>query len=205
MPSSVPIHLKNQHGIAALKARIAILAIATVAALAAAIPLRAQEPTAAGLWQKLDEDTKKPVIWFLFVDRGGVFEGYAAKMFPEPGEDPNPVCTRCTDDRKGMPLLGLPMIRGMKRNGLRYEGGTILDPRDGNVYKAVMTLDPANGILILRGYLGFEFLGKNDIWHHVPDSQCAQIDKALLAKLKPPCAEAAKAAPKGKAKAPAPK
>ena len=94
------------------------------------------------------------------------------------------------------------MIRGMKRNGLRYEGGTILDPRDGSVYKAVMTLDPAKGILILRGYLGFEILGKNDIWHHVPDSNCAQLDKALLTKLKPACAEAAKAAPKAKPKAP---
>jgi hypothetical protein len=192
-----------------LKARIATLVVAAAATLATAwmvtVPSRAQEPTAAGLWQKLDEDTKKPIIWFLFMDRAGVFEGYAVKMFPEPGEDPNPACTRCTDDRKGMALLGLPMIRGMKRNGLRYEGGTILDPRDGNVYKAVMTLDPAKGILILRGYLGFEFLGKNDIWHHLPDSQCAQIDKALLTKLKPACAEAAKAAPKGKPKAPAPK
>lgn len=185
-----------------MKARLAILAVAAVAAFAATIPSRAQEPTAAGLWQKLDEDTKKPIIWFLFVDRAGVFEGYAAKMFPEAGEDPNPACTRCTDDRKGMPLLGLPMIRGMKRNGLRYEGGTILDPRDGSVYKAVMTLDPAKSVLVLRGYLGFEFLGKNDIWHHVPDSNCAQLDKAILTKLKPACAEAAKGAPKGKAKAP---
>lgn len=193
-----------------MKARIATLVFAAAATVAAAwmaaVPLRAQEPTAAGLWQKLDEDTKKPIIWFLFIDRGGVFEGYAAKMFPEPGEDPNPACTRCTDDRKGMPLLGLPMIRDMKRNGLRYEGGTILDPRDGSVYKAVMTLDPAKGVLILRGYVGFEFLGKNDVWYHVADNQCAQIDKALLTKLKPPCAEAgAKAAPKGKPKAPAPK
>jgi uncharacterized protein (DUF2147 family) len=192
-----------------VKARIATLVVAAAATVATAwmvaIPSRAQEPTAAGLWQKLDEDTKKPVIWFLFVDRAGVFEGYAAKLFPEPGEDPNPACTRCTDDRKGMPLLGLPMIRGMKRVGLRYEGGTILDPRDGSVYKAVMTLDPAKGILILRGYLGFEILGKNDIWHHVPDSNCAQLDKALLTKLKPACAEAAaKPAPKAKAKAPAP-
>ena len=195
---------KNQHGIPHLKARFAILVVAAAAVLAAAFPSRAQEPTAAGLWQKLDEDTKKPVIWFLFVDQGGVFEGYAAKMFPQPGEEPNPVCTRCTDDRKGMPMLGLPMIRGMKRVGLRYEGGTILDPRDGQVYKAVMTLDPAKNVLILRGYVGFEFLGKNDIWYRVPDSGCAQVDKALLTKLQAECGEPA-AKGKGKAKAKAPK
>ena len=189
-----------------MKVRLSILLIASLVAFTSAtLPMQAAEPTVAGLWQKLDEDTKKPVIWFLFVDRGGVFEGFAAKMFPEPGEDPNPACTRCTDDRKGAPMLGLSMIRGMKRNGLRYEGGTILDPRDGSVYKAVMTLDPAKNELILRGYVGFEFLGKNDIWYRVPDTACAQVDKAIITKLKPECAEAAKAAPKGKPKAPAPK
>jgi uncharacterized protein (DUF2147 family) len=193
--------LKNKHGITDLKARIATLILAAAAALTvAALPARAQQsqPTAAGLWQKLDEETKKPVIWFLFVDHGGVFEGYAAKLFTQPGEDPNPVCTRCKDDRKGQPLLGLPMIRDMKRVGLRYEGGTILDPRDGNVYSAVMTLDPAKGTLTLRGYLGFEFLGKNDVWYRVPDSGFKEVDPAILAKYAPERLETKK----GKAKAP---
>lgn len=195
--------MSNEHGIADLKAPIVTLILAAAAALSAtALPARAQQaqPTAAGLWQKLDEDTKKPVIWFLFVDHGGVFEGYAAKIFTQPGEDPNPVCTRCKDDRKGMPLLGLPMIRDMKRVGLRYEGGTILDPRDGNVYSAVMTLDPAKGTLTLRGYLGFEFLGKNDVWYRVPDSGFKEVDPALLAKYAPERLEGKK----GKAKAKAP-
>jgi uncharacterized protein (DUF2147 family) len=192
---------KNKHGITDLSARIATLVLAAAAVLtAAAIPSDAQpqQPTAAGLWQKLDEETKKPVIWFLFVDHGGVFEGYAAKLFSQPGEDPNPVCSRCTDDRKDMPLLGLPMIRGMKRVGLRYEGGTVLDPRDGKVYSAVMTLDPAKGILTLRGYLGFEFLGKNDVWYRVPDSGFKEVDPAILAKYAPERLDSKKS----KAKAP---
>jgi uncharacterized protein (DUF2147 family) len=182
-----------------LKARIATLVVAAVAAFSAAtMSSRAQEPTAAGLWQKLDEDTKKPVIWFLFVDRGGVFEGYAAKLFPEPGETPNPICTKCTDDRKGAPMLGLPMIRGMKRAGLKYEDGTVLDPRDGKVYSAVMTLDPDKRTLTLRGYLGFQFLGKNDVWYRVPDSGFKEVDPAILAKYAPERLETKK----GKAKAP---
>jgi len=182
-----------------LKARIATLVVAAVAAFSAAtMSSRAQEPTAAGLWQKLDEETKKPVIWFLFVDQGGVFEGYAAKLFPEPGETPSPICTKCTDDRKGAPMLGLPMIRGMKRAGLKYEDGTVLDPRDGKVYSAVMTLDPDKRTLTLRGYLGFQFLGKNDVWYRVPDSGFKDVDPAVLAKYAPERLETKK----GKAKAP---
>jgi uncharacterized protein (DUF2147 family) len=194
-------HRKTKHGIAVLKARIATLVFAAAAVLSAAtLPTRAQEPTAVGLWQKLDEDTKKPVIWFLFVDRGGIFEGYAARLFPQAGEEPNPVCTHCTDDRKGAPLLGLPMIRGMKRAGLKYEDGTVLDPRDGKVYSAVMTLSPDNRILTLRGYLGFQFLGKDDIWYRVPDSGFKEVDPAILAKYAPERVDSKK----GKTKAPPP-
>jgi uncharacterized protein (DUF2147 family) len=184
---------------AALKARIAVFVFAAATALiTAAVPSGAQQqPTAAGLWQKLDDDTKKPLIWFLFVDKGGgVFEGYAAKLFPQPGESPNPTCTRCTDDRKGAPMLGLPMIRGMKRTGLKYEDGTVLDPRDGKVYSAVMTLDPAKGTLTLRGYVGIQLFGANDVWYKVPDSGFKEVDPSVLAKYAPERLETKK----GKAK-----
>ena len=51
--------------------RLARLIVAGVVALSAAAPTaQAAEPTAAGLWQKLD-DTGKSVGWFLFVERPG--------------------------------------------------------------------------------------------------------------------------------------
>jgi hypothetical protein len=169
-----------------VKPKLAVLIVAATVLGFAVGPASAQEPTAAGLWQKIDDKTKNPLIWFLFADRGaGVFEGYAAKLFSQPGDDPNPVCAQCTDDRKGMPLLGLPMIRGMKRNGLRYEDGTVLDPRDGKVYSAVMTLNPAQRTLTLRGYFMFEWAGKNDVWYRVPDAGFKEVDQAILAKYAP--------------------
>ena len=60
------------------------------------LPVQAAEPSAAGLWQKIEDG--KPVLWILFVEREGVFEGVMAKTFPLPGENPNEVCAKCTDE-----------------------------------------------------------------------------------------------------------
>ena len=79
------------------------------AALAIMSPANAMEPSAAGLWQKVENG--KPVVWVLVVDHDGVnFEGVIAREFPDPGETTvsDDVCSKCTDDRKNAPCLAFP-------------------------------------------------------------------------------------------------
>ena len=160
----------------------AITVLAAFLALAAGRTTVSADMTPVGLWQSVDQQTKQPNGWFLIVDRDGVYDGILAKMFLQPGQDPNVVCSRCKDDRHNQPWLGVEIIRGMKPAGDNsYEGGTILDPRDGNVYDAEMKLSPDGQTLIVRGYLGFSLLGRNQYWTRLPDSDYAQLDPSIKA------------------------
>jgi uncharacterized protein (DUF2147 family) len=67
-------------------------------------------------------------------------------------------------------VLGLKLIKGMRRNGMGYENGTIMDPRDGSVYRALMTLSPDGQHLEVRGYLGISLFGRSQTWNRLPDN-----------------------------------
>ena len=176
-----------------------LFSVAVLTSLAAAVSAQTPAPavlqTPAGLWQAVDDDTKQPTGWFLIANHDGVYSGIIARMFLKPGEDPNAVCSECKDDRQNHTWLGLEIIRGMKQDAEKpekYVDGTILDPRDGKVYKANMTVTPDGQTLVVRGYIGISLFARDETWTRLPDSAIAQVDPAIVAKYLPAQAAAMK-------------
>ena len=129
-----------------------LLAIAFVAA---SVPAFAQM-SPAGLWKTIDDETKKEKSLVRIKDVNGVFSGTVEK-FLDPTTKIDEVCDKCTDDRKDKPVLGMTIIRNIKASaddkGI-WDGGDVLDPNNGKVYKA--RLKPVDGgkKLEMRGYIG---------------------------------------------------
>jgi len=180
-------HLKKTAKKAAMTGALALLA--------AIGPAAAAEPSVLGLWQMLDNDTHQPVSWFLFIQHDGLYEGVIAKFFLRPGDPPDQVCSSCRDDRKNQPLLGLALVRGMQRQGLNYDNGNILDPRDGNTYNALMHVSPDGKVLTVRGFLGFALFGRDQTWYRLPETAFKQLDPVIISRFLPGRAAAIKPLP----------
>ncbi|HEY0563645.1 MAG TPA: DUF2147 domain-containing protein, partial [Methylophilus sp.] len=67
----------------------------------------------------------------------------------------------------GQKIIGMTIAKGLKKNGNQYDGGEILDPENGKLYKCKMKLDDTGNQLEVRGYIGFSLLGRSQTWTRV--------------------------------------
>lgn len=130
------------------------------------LPTLAQVPTATpvGLWQSIDDATGKPRAEIRITEAAGLMTGRIERsLLPTP---PGVVllCTLCPDERKDKPLIGMEIIRQMKpsSDSRTWEGGNILDPDKGKIFKAQLQLQNSGTKLQVRGYIGPFF--RNQTW-----------------------------------------
>jgi uncharacterized protein (DUF2147 family) len=127
--------------------------IATLA-LAAASTFAFGQATPAGLWRTIDDETQKEKSLVRLTESGGVITGRIEKLADPSKQDS--VCDKCTDARKDQKVLGMTIVEGVKKNAGEpyWDGGTILDPNNGKVYKVRMTPQDGGRTLQVRGFIG---------------------------------------------------
>ncbi|MCA3643357.1 MAG: DUF2147 domain-containing protein [Methylobacterium sp.] len=124
----------------------------------------ADGPSAAGQWRQIDDRTGEIRSIITIVERSGSFHGRVTQIFPRPGEQPNPTCSACAGELRNAPVLGFPVLSGLKRDGQEYSGGTIIDPESGSTYRARMTLSEDGRKLEVRGFIGVSLFGRSQTW-----------------------------------------
>ena len=117
-----------------------VLAFLALANLGGPSPWPRRTPT--GFWEAKDDDGFT-TAWFLFTEKNNVFSARLGQRFQAPGgprRRSKCFARNVPARRKGAHIMGLTLFWGMKRDGLHYTGGSVLDPRDGSVYHAKMDL-----------------------------------------------------------------
>jgi len=120
--------------------------------------------TPVGVWKSIDDETKKEKSLIRITESGGALSGKIEK-FLDPETKPDTVCDKCTDERKDKPVMGMTIVRNAKQSADDkevWEGGDILDPKNGKVYK--LRLKPMDGgkSMEVRGYIGPFY--RNQTW-----------------------------------------
>jgi uncharacterized protein (DUF2147 family) len=133
---------------------------------AATLSASAQSASPAGVWKTIDDNTKKEKSFVRIVETNGVFSGKVEKIV-DPDAPKDAVCKDCADERKDQPILGMTIIRNVKASAddkAVFEGGDILDPNNGKVYRVRLKLIENGAKLDVRGYIGTPMLGRTQTW-----------------------------------------
>ena len=125
------------------------------------------QSTPAGLWKTVDDNTGKEKSLVRIVETNGVYSGKVEKII-DPDAPKDAVCKDCSDERKDKPILGMTIIRNVKADSEDkgvFDGGDILDPNNGKVYRVRLRPFDDGRKLEVRGYLGPFY--RNQTWLRV--------------------------------------
>ena len=142
--------------------KFTIAAVAWLALHGAALA----QATPVGLWKTIDDETKQEKSLVRISEAGGTLTGKVEKIADPAKQDSK--CDKCSDERKDKPVLGMTIVRNAKQSADdkdTWDGGEILDPNNGKVYRLrLKPLDGGKGLEV-RGYIGLFF--RNQTWLRV--------------------------------------
>lgn len=124
----------------------------------------AADTTPVGTWTQVDDATGKPksIIEITQLPDGALQGVVKQVLFSDQGT--HPVCDKCTGERHNKPVDGMIVMWDVKQDGDVWDGGRILDPANGKIYKVKLSLQDGGQKLDVRGYIGIPMLGRTQTW-----------------------------------------
>lgn len=139
------------------------------AALLAMLPaVLLAQASPSGVWETYDDNTGVATSHVRVAESGNTLTGSLDRILDASKADAR--CTACEDERHDQPLIGMTIFRHVKANAdvpLTWDGGEILDPKNGRTYKVRIRLIEEGKVLEVRGYKGSPMFGRTQLWQRV--------------------------------------
>jgi len=116
--------------------------------------------TILGQWETYDDKTNEKKGLIEIYESNGEYTAKIMATYTGPSDS---ICEKCKGKKKNQPIIGMQIIEGLEKKGDSYEGGTILDPESGKVYKCYLELVEDDKLKV-RGFIGFSLLGRTQYW-----------------------------------------
>jgi uncharacterized protein (DUF2147 family) len=116
--------------------------------------------TIIGKWETFDDKTNEKKAIIEIYNKDNIYYAKIVETFIGPK---NATCQYCKGTKKDKPIIGLVIIQNTKKNGNEFDGGTILDPESGVVYKCYLKLIDSDKLKV-RGFIGFSIFGRTQYW-----------------------------------------
>lgn len=117
-----------------------------------------------GKWKTIDDKTGKAKSVVEIYEANGKVYGKVIEIVDPAKRDKK--CEKCEGTDKNKPVLGLVIIKGLSKDGAEYNGGKIVDPETGSVYKCFIKLEGKDKLTV-RGYMGIALIGRSQTWVRV--------------------------------------
>ena len=115
-----------------------------------------------GKWKTIDDESGKAKSIVNIFEKDGAIYGEVVSVLNT--NNKNPKCSQCKGDKKNKPVVGMNIIEGLTKNEDIFDGGTILNPSNGKIYKCQLKLESTNRLRV-RGYIAFFY--KTQYWIRV--------------------------------------